>query len=60
MLKEGRALSKANVESLKSAVETLQSILAQVEKNEPKNFHSLDPFKELIAEMKGYTIGGTR
>lgn len=60
MLKEGRALSKANVESLKSAVETLQGILAQVEKgNEPKNLHSLDPFKQLIAEMKGYTTGGT-
>jgi len=57
MLKEGRTLNKTNVQALKSAVETLQGILAQVEgKEEPKNLHSLDPFKELIAEMKNYKI----
>lgn len=61
MLKEGRALNKANVQALKSAVETLQTILAQVEgKDEPKNLHSFEPFQNLIAEMKGYTIGGTK
>jgi HK97 family phage prohead protease len=61
MLKEGRALNKANVQALKSAVETLQTILAQVEgKDEPKNLHSFEPFKEIIAEMKGYKIGGTK
>ena len=33
--------------------------MAQVEgKDEPKNLHSLDPFKELIAEMKGYKMLG--
>lgn len=59
MLKEGRVLSKQNVDSLKNAIDTLQAILSQVEKgNEPKNLHSLDPFQELIAEMKGYKIGG--
>lgn len=57
MIKEGRALNKQNVQALKSAVETLQAILAQVEgKDEPKNIHSLDPFKNLIAEMKGYSL----
>lgn len=60
MLKEGRALSKANVESLKSAVETLQGILAQVERNEPSKASLIEPFTQLIAEMKGYTIGGTK
>lgn len=61
MIKEGRALSKANVESLKTAIETLQGILSQVEKVEPKNLHSIvNPFEELIAEMKGYTIGGKK
>lgn len=57
MLKEGRALNKANVIALKNAIETLQGILAQVEGlDEPKNLHSLDPFKTLIAEMKGYSF----
>ena len=61
MLKEGRALSKQNVQALKSAIDTLQSILAKVEgDNEPKNFHSFDPFAKIIAEMKGYTIGGAK
>ena len=59
MLKEGRTLNKANVQALKNAVNTLQGILAQVEgKDEPKNIHSLDPFKQLIAEMKNYKIAG--
>lgn len=61
MLKEGRALNKQNVQALKSAIDTLQGILAQVEgKDEPKNIHSFDPFTQIIAEMKGYTLGGTK
>jgi HK97 family phage prohead protease len=61
MLKEGRALSKANVESLKSAIDTLQGILNQVEKgNEPSKASLIEPFHSLIAEMKGYTIGGKK
>jgi hypothetical protein len=45
MLKEGRALSKANVESLKSAIDTLQGILSQVEKgNEPSKASHIEPF----------------
>lgn len=56
MIKEGRQLSKANLQAIKSAIDTLSNIVKQVEgKEEPKNLHSLDPFKELIAEMKGYT-----
>lgn len=61
MLKEGRVLSKSNVESLKNAIETLQGILTQVEKNEPSKAHSFkNPFEQLIAEMKGYTVGGAK
>jgi uncharacterized protein len=58
MLKEGRTLNKANVEALKNAIDTLQGILSQVEgKNEPKNFSLIsNPFEQLIAEMKNYTI----
>lgn len=56
MLKEGRALNKANVQALKNAIETLQGILSQVEgSNEPKQLHSLEPFQEIIAQMKGYS-----
>jgi HK97 family phage prohead protease len=59
LLKEGRVLNKANISALKSAIETLQGVLSQVEgDNEPSKAHSLTAFQELIAEMKGYTIGG--
>lgn len=54
LIKEGRALNKSNVEALRSAIDTLQGILKQVDKEEPKHFHSLEPFKNIIAEMKGY------
>jgi uncharacterized protein len=58
MLKEGKVLSKQNVNALKTAIETLQGILTQVEKgDEPKNLHSLEPFQQLIADIKGYTGG---
>lgn len=56
MIKEGRALSKANLQAIKQAVETLQTIVKQVE-GEPLKQHSLEahePFKTLINEMKGY------
>jgi HK97 family phage prohead protease len=61
MLKEGRALNKANVQALKNAIETLQGILSQVEgSNEPKQLHSLEPFQEIIAQMKGYSAKSKR
>jgi len=62
MIKEGRALSKANLLAIKGAVETLQNIVKQVE-GEPLKEHSLEtyePFKTLIQEMKGYTIKGKK
>lgn len=63
MLKEGRTLNKANVQALKNAIDTLQGILSQVEGvSEPSkaSLTDLEPFQQLIAEMKGYTIGGKK
>ncbi len=58
LLKEGRALNKQNVQALKSAIETLQGILNQVQSDdEPKN---LSLIEEALEEMKKYTIGGKK
>jgi uncharacterized protein len=57
MIKEGRTLSKANLTAIKNAIDTLSNIVKQVE-GEPLKTHSLEtiePFKTLIQEMKGYT-----
>lgn len=57
--KEGRALNKQNVQALKSAIETLQGILSQVEgkeDNEPKN---LSLIEQALEDIKKYT-GGTK
>lgn len=58
MLKEGRALSKANLQAIKNAIDTLSNIVKQVE-GEPLKQHShetIEPFQTLIQEMKGYTV----
>jgi uncharacterized protein len=58
MLKEGRTLSKANLTAIKNAIDTLSNIVKQVESEPPKthSLETIEPFKTLIQEMKGYTI----
>jgi HK97 family phage prohead protease len=53
--KEGRALNKQNVQALKSAIDTLQNILTQVEVNEPKKQLSL--IEQSFSEIKAYSEG---
>lgn len=56
--KEGRALNKQNVQALKSAIETLQGILSQVQGNEDNEPKNLSLIEEALADIKKYTTGG--
>lgn len=56
-LKEGRALNKQNVQALKSAIDTLQGILSQVQGNEDNEPKTISLIEQSLSEIKAYTEG---
>lgn len=58
--KEGRALNKQNVQALKSAIETLNGILSQVEGNEDNEPKKLSLIEQALEDIKKYTGGNKK